>query len=79
MLCRNLEKIGTVLQGLHQEMRKTERRETMYEVSRLLETMHKGEENKKYWVDTIRHYNQKKSSFFVTSILAAKKVSVPLR
>lgn len=56
-----------------------ERRETMHETNRLLEKMHKGEEKKKYWLDTIRHYNQKKSSFFVTNILAAKKISVPLR
>ena len=60
-------------------MRKMEKRETMYDASRLLAKMHKGEERKKYWLDTIRHYHQKKSSFFVTSVLAAKKISVPLR
>jgi hypothetical protein len=64
---------------LHQEMKKMERRETMYAIPRLLEHMHKGEERKKYWVDTIRHYDQKKVSFFVTSVLAKKKVSVPVR
>jgi hypothetical protein len=51
----------------------------MYDQTRLLHHMHPGEENKRYWRDTIRHYHQKKSSFFVTSVLAAKKVSVPLR
>lgn len=51
----------------------------MYDNSRLMHVMHPGEENKRYWRDTIRHYNQKKISFFVTSVLAAKKVSVPLR
>jgi hypothetical protein len=56
-----------------------ENRWTMYDVPRLMHYMHPGEENKRYWVDTIRHYNQKKISFFVTSVLARKKVSVPLR
>ncbi len=60
-------------------MRKMERRETMFYFPRLMETMHKGEENKKYWKDTIRHYDQKKVSFFVTNILATKKISVPIR
>ena len=51
----------------------------MYDVPRLMHYMHPGEENKRYWVDTIRHYNQKKMSFFVTNVLATRKVSVPLR
>ena len=56
-----------------------EKRETMYTTPRLLEHLYKGGEKRKYWVDTIRHYDQKKVSFFVTSVLAAKKVSVPIR
>lgn len=51
----------------------------MYEASRCMEAYHKGEETKKYWKDTIRHYDQKKVSFFVTNILATKKISVPIR
>jgi len=51
----------------------------MQDHPRLMHYGYPGAENKKYWTDTIRHYNQKKMSFFVTSVLARKKMSVPLR
>lgn len=78
-LAREVEELDSTLTQLHYEMKKMEKRETMYMEPRLLETMHKGEENKKYWRDTIRHHDQKKISFFVTNILATKRVSVPIR
>ncbi len=76
---RDIETMDASATALFYEMRKMEKRETMSDVNRMLEKFHKGEEKKKYWVETIRHYNQKKCSFFVTSVLAAKKISVPLR
>lgn len=79
LLLRDGDSFNQTITELHYETRKMENRWTMYDVPRLMHFMHPGEENKRYWVDTIRHYNQKKVSFFVTSVLAKKKVSVPLR
>ena len=51
----------------------------MFDHPRLIHHDYKGAERKKYWTDTIRHYDQKRMSFYVTNVLANRKISVPLR
>ena len=68
-----------MIDDLHYEGRKMEKRYTMFYETRLNQNLRDGEERKRYWVETVRHYDQKKTSFFVTSVLAAKRISVPLR
>ena len=60
-------------------MKKYENRWTFNDHPRLIHHDYKGAERKKYWTDTIRHYDQKRMSFFVTNVLANRKISVPLR
>ena len=79
MTCRDPTTLENSVKELYYENRKMENRWTMFDHHRLMAPGYSGWERRKYWKDTIRHADQKKVSFFVTSVLARKKISVPLR
>lgn len=53
--------------------------ETYHMIPRKLERGSPCKQNIRYWEDTIRYYDQRRVGFFVTQVLAKRKMSIPLR
>jgi|JI81AbrownRNA_FD_contig_21_3891927_length_208_multi_2_in_0_out_0_1 hypothetical protein len=48
-------------------------------IQRKLEQPNPGKQRIKYWEDVKRYSDQRKVGFFVCSVLAKRKISIPLR
>lgn len=74
-----IEELNAEVDKVFDEEKSYKKRETIYLANRNLAQYSPCKLRRKYWSDVKRHYDQKQVGFFVSQVLARKKIAIPLR